>query len=93
MQAIITKYIPATNTRPSRIKAACERGSITVSYPHDLSGQDCHHYAVVELVDRFAQEDLKQYGTPVRQNPWRRPTVCGQIPDGRYVFVFVEGKK
>lgn len=30
MQAIITKYIPATNTRGTRIKATCSPGSITI---------------------------------------------------------------
>lgn len=38
MQAIITKYIPCTNTKPSRVKATCEAGSITLSW--DSSGDD-----------------------------------------------------
>lgn len=32
MQAIQTKYLPATNYRGSRIKATCERGSLTIGY-------------------------------------------------------------
>lgn len=37
MQAIKTKYLPATNTKPSRIKAECEAGSITISYDYRLN--------------------------------------------------------
>lgn len=32
MQAITTKYLPATNTKPSRIKAECEAGSLTLPF-------------------------------------------------------------
>lgn len=49
MQAIQTKYLPATNTKPSRIKAWCEAGSIIVSYSHehDVSGE---HYAAAQAL-------------------------------------------
>ena len=40
MKAILTKYIGPTNTRPSRIKASdCDGNSVTISYPHELSGE------------------------------------------------------
>ena len=86
MQAIITKYLPATNFRGSRIKASCERGSITVSYPHELSGEACHVFAVDALIVRFIREDAARYGT--KENPWGKPRVVGQIPSGQYVHVF-----
>jgi hypothetical protein len=36
MKAIITKYIPATNTKPSRVKAWTEGGnSVTIGYNSD----------------------------------------------------------
>lgn len=88
MQAIVSKHIPATNTKGARIKAVCERGSITISYPHELSGEEAHCYAVAQLVARFAAEDLKQYSTPTKANPWLRPLICGQLPSGDYVHVF-----
>lgn len=93
MQAIITKYLPATNTKPSRISAKCARGSIIVSYPHELSGDACHVYAVDQLVARFAAEDLTQYGTPLAANPWSKARVFGTLPSGDVVHVFVEAKK
>lgn len=74
MQAIHTKYLPATNTRGSRIKATCEAGSLTIDYPHDLNGQACHRRAAEALVARLGW----QYG----------PLLCGCLPDGSYCFVF-----
>lgn len=35
MQAILTKILPATNYRQTRIKATCAAGSLTVGY-HDI---------------------------------------------------------
>lgn len=48
-QAITTKYLPATNNRCSRIKATCDAGSLTISYPHELSGQAVHRKAAEAL--------------------------------------------
>lgn len=89
MQAIQTKYLPATNVRGSRIKATCERGSITIPYPHDLSGEWVHRRAADELIGRFCEEDSRKYGTGTGSNPWNRPYVSGGLPDGSYAHVFV----
>ena len=59
MQSITTKYLPATNVRGSRIKASCERGSVTISYPHELSGDAVHCAAVDALLAKFAREDAE----------------------------------
>jgi hypothetical protein len=77
MQAITTKYISATNTKGSRIKATCEAGSITISYPHELSGQDVHAAAAMALVRELGWDD---YG-----KSW----IAGGTKDG-YVFVYDE---
>ncbi len=78
MQAIQTKYLPATNVKGSRIKAWCERGSITISYPDELSGDACHVYAADKLVEKFVKEDEKRYGT--NKNPWSAKRICGGLP-------------
>jgi hypothetical protein len=88
MQAIHSKHLPATNSRGSRIKATCERGSITIPYPHDLSGDKCHREAVHQLVARFCAEDFKSYGTPIESNPWNRFFATGSLPDGTFAHVF-----
>ena len=89
MQAIQTKFIPATNTRGSRIKATCARGSAQFAYPHELNQSDVHQWAAKELCKRFAAQDVKQYGTPMEKNPWIWPTVCGGLKDGTEVHVFL----
>jgi hypothetical protein len=56
MIAIHTKYISASNSRGSRIKAyTAAHGTFkgfqaTISYPSELSGVDCHFEAVKALV-------------------------------------------
>ncbi len=87
MQAIRTNYIPCTNTRGSRIKASCERGSITV--PFDHGAHDPHEVAAVALVARFIEEDFKERGQPKEKNPWARPFVSGGLPDGSFAHVFL----
>lgn len=87
MQSIVTKYLPATNFKYSRIKATCERGSITISYPHELSGDACHIAAVDALMAKFIKEDAARYGP--HKNPWSAPRACGQMPDGNYAHVFI----
>ncbi len=75
MQAIITKYLPATDYREARIKATCSSGSVTILYPHELSGQAVHRAAAEALVAKLFP-DLKA------------PLLGGGLPDGRTVFVF-----
>lgn len=90
MQAIETKYHGPTNSRGSSISARCERGKITIPYPHELSGDAIYRAAVDALIDKFTKEDAGKYGTPVDQNPWKREYVTGQLagPNGSYVHVF-----
>lgn len=93
MQAIETKLIPATNTKPTRIKASCERGSIIVS-ADALSGdqangsESTHVKAAQLLVEKFIKEDSKRYGSDPKINPWSAPRVVGGTKEG-YAHVFV----
>lgn len=93
MQAIQTKYLPATNVRGSRIKATCDRGSITIPYPHELSGDEVHREAARQLIAKFNAEDAKEYGpkSVALGRGWNCEFVTGSIPDGSYVHVFVQG--
>lgn len=52
MQGITTKYLPATNTRGSRIKATAGAGqTITVSYDHSASC--AHRVAAIALIKKL----------------------------------------
>ena len=75
MQAIQTKYLSATNTKGSRIKATCAAGSVTIDYPHELSGMDCHAKAAYALLTKMH---------------WDYKLVGGQLADQSYAFVMVD---
>ncbi len=89
MQAIQTKYLPPTDTKGARIKATCERGTRTIPYPYELSGDSVHREAALQLIERFVAEDWKERSIPPSQNPWKRAFVTGSLPDGSMVHVFL----
>ena len=72
MQAIQTRYLPATDTRGSRIKAWCEAGSVTIGYPHELSGQAVYRKAAQALADKYK---------------WPYKYLGAQLTNKDYVFV------
>jgi hypothetical protein len=73
MKAIVTKYHGPTNFKGSRITATDEDGNrITISYPHELSGEDVHRAAAQALCDKMK---------------WTGQLVGGSLKNG-YVFVF-----
>ena len=89
MQAIQTKYLPATNYRGSRVKATCERGSITIPFPYDKSGDAIHREAALQLLERFVSEDWTERAIPPSQNPWKRAFVTGCLPDGTMAHILL----
>ena len=52
-QAIVTKYLPATNTKGSRIKATAWAGSTTLSYDYSLNIEGNHKAAAKALADKL----------------------------------------
>jgi len=82
MQAIQTKYLSPTNTRGARIKATAAAGSVTISYPYELSGQAVHRKAAEALCAKFDWDVESIYGQ----------LIGGQLANGDYVFVFPMSK-
>jgi hypothetical protein len=81
MQAITTKFLSATNTRGSRIKATCDAGSVTISYPYELDYPDTHRKAAQALVDKLGW-NTDSYGN----------LIVGGLPNNAgCVFVFNSG--
>ena len=82
MIAIHTKYLPATNTKSSRIKAYTWGGlTVTISYTHALSYEMVHFEAAKALV---AKHDLDWDLSDMRY---------GDSADGKgYVFCFDNSK-
>lgn len=86
-QCIRTKYIPCTDFRPSRVKAWCERGSLTVSWRHEMDVGENHAFAIRCLLEKFITENKKKYGTG--DSSWDSDFVMGGDGEG-YVAVFVK---
>lgn len=57
MQAIHTKYLGPTNNRPSRIKASCDAGSITVSWNHSFDVHGNHEAAALTLAKKLGWDE------------------------------------
>ena len=84
MQAITVKYLPPTNTKGSRLKAICSRGSVTVSFRYDLEDYEREAFAASELVKKFQREDVKKYGSVCG---WGGIYTVGTDHKGDYIFV------
>jgi len=80
MKAIQTRYMPATNTRGSRIRAFAEGVKpLSIPYPHELSGSAVHAAAAVALCKRMG---------------WSGTLVSGGLPDqSGEVFCFMQSDK
>ena len=86
-QCIRTKFVPCTNFRPSRVKAWCERGSLTVSWRCEMNVDENHAFAIRCLLEKFIMEDEKKYGKGA--SSWDSDFVIGSDGDG-YVAVFAK---
>ncbi len=69
MQAITTKYLPATDTKGARIKARCESGSVTIPLPYELGlGQPRHRAAAMALARQRGWGNLQWLGATLPDN-------------------------
>ena len=75
MNAIITKYIPATNRNGSRIKASAEGvKSVFIPFNYDLNAEENHAAAADKLCAKYL---------------WDNKLVSGGLPDQTgYAFCF-----
>ena len=72
-QAIVTKYIPASNTKGSRVKARAAAGSVTLSWDDSLNTEANHARAAEALACKQG---------------WPGQWFMGGLPDDRgYCFV------
>lgn len=83
MQAIHTKYIPATDRRGARIKAyTSDKRSVWLPVDYELSDVMRHFHVAAKLV-----HDYMEYAPSVKN------MVYGDSADGKgYVFCFGESK-
>lgn len=74
MIAIETKYLPATNSRGSRIVATANGNRVSIPYPHELSGAAVYAEAALALCAKMG---------------WEGDLLAGGTKSG-YVFTFVK---
>lgn len=86
-QAITVKFLPCTNNKGARLKASCERGSLTIDYPHELEWGARYWCAAKALIRRFLREDKARYGAIDTENPWLGPWIEGETVKRETVFV------
>lgn len=79
MQAIVVKFVGPTNTKPSRWKAVCQGGSLTVSKGHfcDTDDNKDARAVAMALVEKLKWNSAA-YGHLIE----------GGLPNGDRVFVF-----
>ena len=78
MKAIVTRYLGPTNTKGARIKATdCDDNSLTIPYPYELSGEECHRKAAEALCEKMG---------------WKGELFGGGTKEG-YVFVFAPNRE
>jgi hypothetical protein len=85
--AIVAKYLPATNTRGSRIQVKSQRSRRSYPYPYELSGDEVFKSAVAEYLGEILREDVREYGEHAIGWGTLADYSAGQIPTGEYVFV------
>ena len=72
VRAIMTKYIPATDYKGSRISATDGHGHrVTIGYRDDLSSEEAHKLAAVKLIDKMQ---------------WKRHRLVGGTWGDKYIF-------
>jgi hypothetical protein len=81
--SIHTRFLPATNCRGARIKATLDRNSVTIPYPYDKTGGNCHREAVETLLAKLRVERPDGFY-------YSKAFVSGELPDGSWAHVFVD---
>jgi len=84
--AIISKYYGPTDSRGSRIIVKTQRSRKSYHYPHELSGEDCHKWAVERYLNSIIAEDRAAYGEHATGWGNLEDYTIGQLPSGEYVF-------
>lgn len=96
MQAILTKYLPYTDTLPSRISVSCQRATKVYSVHSlpDNSEENQHHAAARKLCAEFVEADAEKYGDhSCIGSAWAREFVTGASPvQGQYFHVALPKK-
>ena len=87
LAAIVSKYVGPTNSRGARIIVKSQRSRRSYSYPYELSGADCHTWAVDQYLSSIIAEDRKEYGSDSTGWGTIADYSVGVLPAGEHAFV------
>lgn len=82
-QAIETRYIPASSTKPARVKAIAHAGTVMMSWDHELNAEANHARVAMALV--------RKYGWIPEKGKFPATWAAGALPSNRSGYVFVGG--
>lgn len=86
MRTVVTKFLPATNTKGARIKATAENiGSVTVGWDYSLDSEMNHRQAMRTLLATY-HFDLQSKANTIEKRSVDR-WAQGRIKDGVHAFV------
>lgn len=94
-QAIITRYLPCTNTSGPRIKVSSWMATTTHSYPAGSDGSQAHLDCIIEHIahiQNLASDNgnVVEYHIVMGDNAQERWDYMGATPDGKgYVVIVV----
>lgn len=86
MRTVVTKFLPATDTKGARIKATAEGvGSVTVAWDHSLDSELNHRLAMRTLLATYHFQLQSTANTVEKRcvDRWAQ----GSIKSGSYAFV------
>lgn len=84
MQTVITKYLPATAHRGSRIKVSSWLGNKIIPWDYALDAEDNHKVAFYAWLDEENKEMYARFGV----EPWFKYVAHGNLPDSSgYAFI------
>lgn len=71
-QAIVTRFLGPTNTKPARVRASCDAGRLTVSWDYSMGVPENHMAAARALCAKLG---------------WESDLDGGSVPGAGYAFV------
>lgn len=90
MKAIITKYVPPTNYRGSKVKASEERQSVTLDWSSELNSDENHQAAAKALCakmnwhGRLVMGGMEKFNVHCFVESWTESTEERSVQRGKH---------
>jgi len=92
MITIVTRWIPATDTKPSRIIATSHNARAIVTC-QNLKGNEDHIAAAKAVVWKLIEQYKAKFGQEQKHWLEKETWICGDLPDGGMVHVIAKDEQ